>query len=183
MIHEKIYSRIYTFFLAIKGLKAGKIGIRYGFDIPRLPHKIKIGNRSNFDRGVSLILSKTDENHETDFLIEIGDQVYINKYTIIDATTSIKIGSNTMIGPHCYITDHDHDFKNKAIDSKIGELPISGKVTTIENNVWIGSGVTILKGVTIGENSIIGAGSVVTKSIPKNVVAVGNPCRIIKDRK
>lgn len=54
------------------------------------------------------------------------------------------------------------------------------KPVIIEENVWIGEGVKVLKGVTIGKNSVIGAGSVVTKSIPDNVIAAGNPCKVIK---
>ena len=54
---------------------------------------------------------------------------------------------------------------------------------TIGNNVWIGAGVNILPGVTIGDNTVIGAGSVVTKDIPSNVLAVGNPCRVVKEIK
>lgn len=59
-------------------------------------------------------------------------------------------------------------------------IPKSGEII-IENNVFIGDNVTILKGVTIGENSVIGSGSIVTKSIPANVIAVGNPAKIVKE--
>ena len=183
-IFEKVYSKLIVLGLKLKGSKIeGKFSIRYGVDIPRLPSKLFIGNRVNLDRGVSLILSATESNSSTNFLLEIHDQVYINRYSLIDATTRITIGARTMIGPHCYITDHDHDFKNQPVDKSIGELPLDGSPTNIGENVWIGSHVTILKGVTIGDNSIIGAGSIVTKSIPNNVVAVGNPCRVLKERK
>ncbi|WP_219724535.1 DapH/DapD/GlmU-related protein [Halomonas urumqiensis] len=60
------------------------------------------------------------------------------------------------------------------------ERMLAGEPITIEDNVWLGGGVIVLAGVTIGENSVIGAGAVVTKDIPANVVAVGNPARVIK---
>ncbi|MEQ8239752.1 MAG: acyltransferase [Cyclobacteriaceae bacterium] len=181
---EKIQGKIAVWVLRSRGsLLKGKLGLRRGVDIPRLPHKIRFGNRVNLDRGVSIILSDTPDNKNQVFLLTLGDHVYINRYTVIDATTEITIGDRTMIGTHCYITDHDHDFKGAPVDQSIGELPIAGKPTIIGQNVWIGSHVTILKGVTIGDNCIIGAGSVVTKSIPENMIAVGNPCKVLKERK
>lgn len=181
---EKVQSRLNVFLLRLAGASInGKLGLRQGVDIPRLPNKISFGNQVNLDRGVSIVLSNTEQNREQRFLLTLGNQVYINRYSVIDATTDIKIGDKTMIGTHCYITDHDHDFKGAPVDQSIGELPIAGRPTIIGQNVWLGSHVTILKGVTIGNNSIIGAGSVVAKSIPENVIAVGNPCKVIKERK
>ncbi len=91
---------------------------------------------------------------------------------VINCFKEIKISNHVMIGANTLIMDGDWHLD----DSRAGEC----KPVTIENNVWIGVNVTILKGVVIGENSVIGAGSIVTQSIPKNVYAAGNPCRVIR---
>lgn len=92
--------------------------------------------------------------------------------TTIGAFKSIIIGNEVKCGANTLITDGDWHLE----DERSGEP----KQVILHNNVWLGEGVKVLKGVTIGENSVIGAGSVVTKSIPANVVAAGNPCKIIK---
>lgn len=88
----------------------------------------------------------------------------------------ITIGDNVLMGPKVglYAVGHPIDPTLKA-EGYIVPYPI-----TIGNNVWIGGGVTVCPGVTIGDNSVIGAGSVVTKDIPANVVAAGNPCRVLR---
>lgn len=95
--------------------------------------------------------------------------------TVIGCFQEIKIGNNVLCGANTLITDGDWHQN----DPRAGE----NRPVVIEDNVWIGEGVKILKGVTIGENSVIGAGSVVTKSILANVVAAGNPCKVIKNIK
>lgn len=85
----------------------------------------------------------------------------------------IKIGNNVRCGANTLITDANWHLD----DPRSGEP----KDVIIEDNVWLGEGVKVLKGVTIGENTIIGAGSVVVKSIPANVIAAGNPCKVIKE--
>lgn len=89
----------------------------------------------------------------------------------------IDIGHCVLIGPNCNLicTNHSID-KDERIKGIFYDKPIN-----IKDNVWIGANVTVLPGVTIGENSVIGAGSVVTKDIPSNVVAVGNPCKVIRE--
>jgi acetyltransferase-like isoleucine patch superfamily enzyme len=92
--------------------------------------------------------------------------------TTIGCFKEIIIGNNVKCGANTLITDSDWHLN----DPRVGEpRPIF-----INDNVWLGYGVIVMKGVTIGENSIIGAGSVVTKSIPANVIAGGNPCVVIK---
>lgn len=92
--------------------------------------------------------------------------------TVIGCFLKIDIGKNVKVGSNSLITDGDWH----ASDPRSNEP----KEVIIKDNVWIGEGVKILKGVCIGENSLIGAGSVVTKSIPANVIAAGNPCSVIK---
>jgi acetyltransferase-like isoleucine patch superfamily enzyme len=92
--------------------------------------------------------------------------------TVIGAFVRIELKNNIRCGANTLITDSDWHLD----DQRAGKpSPI-----LIEENVWLGEGVKVLKGVSIGENSVIGAGSVVTKSIPANVIAAGNPCKVIK---
>ena len=114
-------------------------------------------------------------------LLKIGDYVGMSSPTIWCAS-KIVIGNNAHIGANCMIIDTDvhskdykhRDFRNE-IMSDVIPMPIN-----IGDDVWIGLNCIILKGVTIGNRSIIGAGSVVTKDIPANCIAAGNPCRVIK---
>ena len=107
----------------------------------------------------------------------LGDHVYANfGLTLVD-DCNIYIGSYTMLGPNVVLAAAGHpvrpDLRRKQAQYN---LPIR-----IGENAWLGAGVIVLPGVTIGENSVIGAGSVVTKDIPANVVAVGNPCRVLRE--
>ncbi len=106
--------------------------------------------------------------------IEMGENFYSNHNLVILDTTTVKFGDNVMLGPNCglYTAGHPEnvEIRNSGLEY--------AKPITIGNNVWIGGNVVILPGVTIGDNSIIGAGSVVTKDIPSNVIAVGNPCTV-----
>ena len=109
--------------------------------------------------------------------IHIGKNFYANfNFTIVDDYT-LTIGDNVLIAPNVTISVTGHPVHHEL--RKFGEM-FSFPVT-IGNNVWIGSNVVINPGVTIGDNSVIGAGSVVTKDIPANVVAVGVPCRVIRE--
>lgn len=101
-------------------------------------------------------------------IIHIGDDCGFSG-TVIGAFKSIKIGNNVRCGANTLITDSDWH----PDDPRTGEA----KEVVIEDNVWLGINVTVLKGVTIGKNSLIGANSLVTKNIPANVIAAGNPCK------
>lgn len=112
--------------------------------------------------------------------IRIGDDCSVNPFTIVYGAGGTTIGNGVRIAAHSMIVPENH---NPGSDA----LPIiaSGKTrqgVRIEDNVWIGSGVRVLDGVRIGRNAIIGAGSVVTRSVPNDVTAVGIPARVIKSR-
>ena len=125
------------------------------------------------DRPVNLTTWNIDDSQGE---ILIGDFALICPGVRIDSASRVTVGKNCMLAAGAYLTDADwHDIYDRT--KTVGETsPI-----TLEENVWIGDGATLCKGVTIGENSIIGAGSVVTKSIPKNVVAAGNPATVVKN--
>ena len=109
--------------------------------------------------------------------IHIGDYFYANFNLVIVDDIEVYIGNNVMIAPNVTISVTGHPIHpSQRKDGAQFSIPV-----TIEDNVWIGSGVIILPGVTIGKNSVVGAGSIVTKSIPENVVAVGNPCRVLRE--
>lgn len=107
----------------------------------------------------------------------IGDYFYANHNFYILDGGKVTFGDYVFIGPNCCFTTAEH-----AIDPEQRKegLEVAHPIT-VGNNVWFGAGVTVLGGVTIGDNSIIGAGSLVTRDIPSGVIAVGNPCRVLRE--
>lgn len=118
--------------------------------------------------------------------IYLGNNIEINMNCTFLDCNAITIGDNSGIGPNVQIFTVTHPVNpNERLSQDAGEgfsfwKSITAPVT-IGKNVWIGGGSIILPGVTIGDNTTIGAGSVVTKSIPSNCLAVGNPCKVIRD--
>jgi len=108
--------------------------------------------------------------------IQVGDNFYANHNCIILDVNRVSIGDNTLLAPYVqiYSATHPTDPAERLTGREFA------KPITIGNNVWIGGGAIICPGVTIGNNVTIGAGSVVTKDIPDNMIAAGNPCKIIK---
>lgn len=105
--------------------------------------------------------------------------VCLNRNVHIGCINRITIGQGTLIGSNVLITDHSHGEKEYELSPSYRPLYSKGPVE-IGKNVWIGENVCILPDVTIGDNCIIGAGSIVTRSIPENSIAVGNPARVVK---
>lgn len=121
---------------------------------------------------------------KSDTIIFFGENVQINDYVHIAGTEKIKIGNNVLIASRVFISDHNHGNYSGEYHSSPLQPPALRKIFSspviIENNVWIGEGVSILPNVKIGTGSIIGANSVVTKSIPDYVIAAGIPAKPIK---
>lgn len=111
------------------------------------------------------------------YTTKLGDYVYMNHNCVFLDAGGITIGNHVLIGPNVGIYTPEHAF-DPALRAQGYE---HSEPVTICDNVWIGGSVVILGGVTIGENSIIGAGSVVTHDIPANVIAAGNPCRVLRE--
>lgn len=130
------------------------------------------------------LLGKTEETFQImqpfwcdyGYNIEIGKNFFANHNLVILDCAKVKFGDNVMIAPNCgfYTAGHplDAERRNQGLEYA---YPI-----TVGDNVWIGAGVHVMPGVTIGNNVVIGGGSVVVKDIPDNVVAVGNPAKVIK---
>lgn len=112
------------------------------------------------------------------FNIEIGENFYANHNLVILDANKVTFGDNVFIGPNCgfYTSGHPLD-KDKR---KKGEY---AKPIKVGNDVWFGGNVCVMPGVNIGNNVVIGAGSVVTKDVPSNTIAYGNPCKVIKVQK
>lgn len=108
--------------------------------------------------------------------IEAGEKVFFNFNCVVLDVMKVSIGSRTLFGPNVqiYTATHPINFKERAIGLEYA------KPITIGEDVWIGGSVIICPGVTIGDRVVIGAGSVVTKDIPADVFAAGNPCRVIR---
>ena len=144
-----------------------------------LPSQVK--ERRDF---LSKILGKVGKNCnilppfkcDYGYHIELGENFFANYNFIVLDGNYVKIGDNVWIAPNVGIYAAGHPFD---MEERIGGLEYAFPVE-IGDNVWIGGGVSIIGGVKIGKNSIIGAGSVVTKDIPEGVLAVGNPCRVVR---
>jgi len=108
--------------------------------------------------------------------IYAGDRLFLNFDCVILDCAPVRFGMNVACGPgvHIYAATHPLEAEQRI------KGPELAKPVTIGDNVWIGGGAIVCPGVTIGDNSTIGAGSVVTRDIPPNVLAVGNPCRIVR---
>ena len=130
------------------------------------------------------LLGKTGENFcitapfwcDYGYNIEIGENFYTNHNCVILDGAKVKFGDDVFIAPNCgfYTAGHPIDYVRRNAGLEYA-YPI-----TVGDNVWFGGGVQVMPGVTIGSNVVIGSGSVVTKDIPDNVVAAGNPCRVIR---
>ena len=109
--------------------------------------------------------------------VHFGDGVYANfNLTLVD-DGDIYVGSRTMIGPNVTIATAGHPI---CPDLRARNMQFNVPVR-IGENVWLGAGAILVPGVTVGNNAVIGAGSVVTKDVPPNVVAAGNPCRVLRE--
>lgn len=162
--------------LRLMGMKIGRRCWIRSISVPRNPWDIAIGAEAALDDGV--VLLATGLRAARPRLI-IGAGSYVNRYTMFDASERVELGLHCLVGPFCYITDHDHAH---ARGRSIRDQPLVGAPVSIGNEVWIGAGVIILKGVNIGDGAVIGAGSVVTHSVAPYAKVAGAPARLIGDR-
>jgi bifunctional N-acetylglucosamine-1-phosphate-uridyltransferase/glucosamine-1-phosphate-acetyltransferase GlmU-like protein len=187
-IYYKLLNLIGKLVLLYKGVKFKEGLILYSLPI------ISVAKDSTIKFGKRVVICSTAThtamgvNHRTvirtlhpSAQIIIGNDVGMSGATIC-AAKMVHIGSYTMLGANVSIVDtdfHTLDPYNRRYNKEAHR--INKETVLIGNNVFIGANTIILKGVKIGENSVIGAGSVVTSSIPENVIAAGNPCRVISN--
>jgi maltose O-acetyltransferase len=110
------------------------------------------------------------------YRIRVGARTFVNYGLVALDVASIEIGDDVQIGPNVQLLTPTHPLDPDARRAKWE----AAEPIAIEGNVWLGGGVIVLAGVTIGENTVVGAGSIVTKDLPPNVVAAGNPARLVR---
>ncbi|MEM6445632.1 MAG: acyltransferase [Cyanobacteria bacterium P01_D01_bin.123] len=175
-IREGLQSRWRNIYYRALGVQIdGYVWMRE-IEIPRQPEAIAIACNCSLDRGVILLCSGEPQEKAK---ICLRKGTYVNRHTFIDASLSIVIGRDCAIGPGCYITDHDHGF---ALGPSPLEQPLVSQATAIGSEAWLGAHVKVLKGVRIGDRAVIGAGSVVTRDVPDDAIAVGIPAKVVKMR-
>jgi maltose O-acetyltransferase len=132
--------------------------------------RIEIGDRVRFDAHIV----PTQLSTEVGGKLSIGERTYLNYGTSVGVHEEVSIGANCLIGQYAIIMDSDyHDLVTRAAPGPVAPV-------IIEDNVWLGARVIVLKGVRIGQGSVVGAGSVVTKDIPPGCLAAGAPARVVR---
>lgn len=162
--------------LAQHRLTAQRACFRYNQIDPKNFKERKSILKNLFSKTTNLFHIEQPFHCDYGFNIEIGDHFFANyNLTILDSAP-VKIGDNVMFGPNVSLFTSGHPIHYELRNTSLAyAMPI-----TIGDNVWIGGNVVINPNVTIGNNSVIGAGSVVTRNIPADVVAAGNPCQVIR---
>ena len=174
---KKIASTIYTAYLKSMGVAIGKNTMIEKADFTWY-HKVKIGEGCTIEKQVFF---KYDGPYTEGYAIVIDDKTFIGKGCEFNISHGISIGYHGAIASGCKFIDHNHGFDNRT--QYIGEQTPTGAVIRIEDDVWLGANVVVLKGVHIGKGAIVAAGSVVNKSIGAYEIWGGVPARKLSDRK
>jgi acetyltransferase-like isoleucine patch superfamily enzyme len=140
---------------------------------------VRIGHHTSIDRNLWLHCGGTPQDHRHGY-VEIGNYSYIGCNAVLGAGGGLRIGHQVLIGQSVNVHAENHNFADAT--RHINEQGVSYQEVVIEDDVWIGSRVTILAGVTIGHGAVIGGGAVVTTSVPAYAIAVGVPARVIGQR-
>ncbi|MBK8066833.1 MAG: acyltransferase [Rhodanobacteraceae bacterium] len=140
----------------------------------RHPGNVKLGADTVIKEGVRICPAQPDAT------ITIGEWTSVGYHTFIFATSQIDIGANCLIAPFCYLVDANHGIRR---DTLIRNQPMSAAPIRIGDDVWLGTGVAVLKGVQIGRGAVVAAGSVVSSDIPEYAISAGNPAVVIGERK
>ena len=168
-----VAGRIRVMWLRMCGARIGRKCWIRRIHVPRNPWDIALDDGVALDDEVVLLATGMRSVKPR---LHIGRSTYVNRFTMFDVSLSIRIGAECMIGPYCYITDHDHGAGDAGPVSAqaLVEAPV-----TVGDNVWIGAHAVILKGVSIGDNAVIAAGAVVTADVGPGERVAGVPARRI----
>lgn len=174
--------KILYFFLKTKLFFPKARLVRFPIDVR---NKKKIDFGENLTTGVGCRIESFPLDSTNSKLLKFGNNVQLNDYVHITAAHSVEIGNNVLMASKIYISDCTHgSYVGNEDDSDPTTLPVdrplSVNAVKIEDNVWLGEFVSVLPGVTIGQGTIVGANSVVSKSLPPYVIAVGSPAKPIK---
>jgi acetyltransferase-like isoleucine patch superfamily enzyme len=135
----------------------------------RHPERVSLGSHVIVKEGARLCPTNPSAD------VSIGDWTTVGYHTFIFASMSVTVGSDCLIAPFCYLVDSNHGLKRSSL---IREQPLSASPIVIEDDVWLGVGVTVLRGVRIGRGAVIGAGAVVSSDVPQYAIVSGNPAAI-----
>jgi maltose O-acetyltransferase len=188
MLGDEFINRVIRYPSAIsmrlRVLRLRMLGVHVGrrcwirrIDVPRNPWDVLIEDSVSLDDYVVLLTSGMRRSAAR---LVIGSGTYVNRFTMLDASECIEIGRNCLIGPFCYVTDHDHGTQSAV---PMAQQSLVSSPVRIGSNVWIGAGAIILKGVTVGDGAVIGAGAVVTDDVRANCKVAGVPARLIGSRR
>lgn len=144
------------------------------------PERIFLGEKTAIGHGARIEAFTHHRQYRYDGSIHIGDGTSAQSFVHLAAAAKMEIGRNVLMGSRVFITDHDHDFAD--LETHIGNQKLNVSPVRIEDFVWLGENVVVLKGVTIGHHAVIGANSVVTRDIPPYAIAAGAPAKVIRIR-
>jgi acetyltransferase-like isoleucine patch superfamily enzyme len=157
-----------------------QIGIGVGVMIDDLVVLDAKGSTSRIELGDQILVGRGSILSCNEATIRIGNFVSIGPFCFFASKSHIHVGSNVSIGSGTHLMAGGHAFD--ALDTPVIRQVRLSKGIVVEDNVWLGSGITVLDGVTIGHDSIVGAGSVVSKDVPAWSIVLGNPARVIQKR-
>ncbi len=174
---RRAWSVVYTLWLRACGVRVGR-GVRFAGRIHVIgdPRRITIGDGCSLHRGVTLWTHAFGSGRGE---IVLGRRITMLHNVTLNSWERIEVGDESAFGDGCYVQDNDHGMEP---GTPIMRQPCHGAPITIGSDVWFGARCMVLKGVSVGDGTVVGGGSVVVKSLPAGVVAVGVPCRPIKRR-
>lgn len=168
-----IAGRLRAWRLKLSGATVGPkcwVGVRLQV---RNARGITLGTRLEIEHDVYLKLVAPEA------LLQIGDQTFLGRGSEFDVALSVTVGAHTLIAPRVFITDHSH---RNSRGLRLDEQGSESSAVHIGDDVWLGTGCTVLPGVTIGEGAIVGAGAVVTSDVAPYTIVAGVPARFVRAR-
>lgn len=180
-VRLKVISWVWTLLKYPLRRRGARVCIDYSVDIAGARF-IEIGDDSWVQRNTWLTVPLIEMEHiEDKAYLAIGKRVQIGRNCFIAASNSVSLADDVLLGPYVTIVDHTHRYADRSCPINAQGITQEGFVT-VGAGAWIGAGATVLghRGVSIGENAVVAAHAVLTKDLPANCIAVGNPARILE---